>query len=124
VDGTFKYLGGLLPLSDRLAARASSLAAKAVSTLSDSLGYLGVDMVLGDCPDGSTDYVIEINPRLTTSYVGLRSACKGNIAEAMLAVAQGIQTPSLAFDVNPRRFFTDGRIKILAQDGHNEPTCA
>jgi predicted ATP-grasp superfamily ATP-dependent carboligase len=49
------------------------------------LGYLGVDLVLG--PNASTDKVIEINPRLTTSYVGLRAAIESdkNLAAAMLA---------------------------------------
>ena len=53
------------------------------------LGYVGVDLVLGDAADGSRDYAIEINPRLTTSYVGLRALADFNIAEAMLRAANG-----------------------------------
>ena len=34
----------------------------------------------------SGDRVIEINPRLTTSYVGLRALARFNLAEALLAV--------------------------------------
>lgn len=45
----------------------------------------GVDMVLGD----EGDFAIEINPRLTTSYVGLRSATDVNLAEAMVRIAEG-----------------------------------
>ena len=54
-----------------------------------TVGYVGVDLVLGREPDGSEDVVIEINPRLTTSYVGLRAAARTNLAEAMWQVAQG-----------------------------------
>jgi predicted ATP-grasp superfamily ATP-dependent carboligase len=43
-------------------------------------GYLGVDLVV----DGDDIYVVEINPRLTTSYVALRQACGVNPARMLL----------------------------------------
>lgn len=46
-------------------------------------------MVLGSAENGSKDVVIEINPRLTTSYLGLRKACEQNLAEVMLKWAAG-----------------------------------
>ena len=88
-DERFRYLGGSLPLRSDLAQRASSIACRAVATLSQPLGYMGVDLILGEEADGSQDLVIEINPRLTTSYVGLRAAAKGNLAAAMLTIAEG-----------------------------------
>jgi predicted ATP-grasp superfamily ATP-dependent carboligase len=88
-DGRLRYLGGELPLSPGLAERANSLATRAVAALPATLGYVGVDMILGQDPTGGEDYVLEINPRLTTSYVGLRAATKTNLAEAMLRVAEG-----------------------------------
>jgi predicted ATP-grasp superfamily ATP-dependent carboligase len=60
-----------------------------VASLPEPLGYLGVDIVLGAAPNGDDDVVIEINPRLTTSYIGLRAACHQNLAEAMLVIAAG-----------------------------------
>jgi len=33
-------------------------------------GWVGVDMILGSRPDGGDDRVLEVNPRLTTSFVG------------------------------------------------------
>ncbi len=80
-----------------LARRAIGLARRAVTTLPQPLGYLGVDLVLGDRHDGGRDFVIEINPRLTTSYVGLRAASRSNLAQAMLDVAEG-RLPSLSFN--------------------------
>jgi len=90
-DGRFRYLGGRLPLDAERACRAHVLAVRAVASLPSPRGYLGVDMVLGDDPSGRDDVVIEINPRLTTSYVGLRALADGNLAAAMLAVAAGNQ---------------------------------
>ncbi len=84
-EGRFRYLGGALPLPPDLAARASALALRAVRATPGLAGYVGVDLVLG----AAGDAVIEINPRLTTSYVGLRALALDNLAEAMLRAARG-----------------------------------
>lgn len=88
-DGRFHYLGGILPLSPRLWHRAQSLALRAATSVSGLRGYVGVDLVLGDAGDGSEDVVIEINPRWTTSYVGLRALAEENLAEALLNTVRG-----------------------------------
>jgi predicted ATP-grasp superfamily ATP-dependent carboligase len=88
-DGRLRYLGGELPLAAGLAERAVALAERALAALPAAVGYVGVDLVLGREPDGSEDYAIEVNPRVTTSYVGLRAAVKTNLAEAMWQVARG-----------------------------------
>jgi len=89
-DGCFQYLGGELPLPPLLAARAIRLGLTAIAAVPAGLiGYVGVDLILGDAVDGSTDFAIEINPRLTTSYIGLRAATQANLAEAMLMLCQG-----------------------------------
>lgn len=110
-DGRFRYLGGELPLPAELARRAAIVAERAVSALPGAFGYLGVDLVLGEAAGGADDVVIEINPRLTTSYIGLRSAVEANLAETMLQVAQGLK-PRLI--LNARRavqFDADGKIR-------------
>src|SRR5262249_42097316 len=80
-DGRFRYQGGHLPLPAFLAGRAVQLAGKAVAAVPGLQGYAGVDLVLGNAVDGSEDCVIEINPRLTTSYVGLRVLAETNLVE-------------------------------------------
>jgi predicted ATP-grasp superfamily ATP-dependent carboligase len=85
----FEYQGGELPLAGVLGARAEALALRAIGALAAPLGYVGVDVVLGADPAGADDFVIEVNPRLTTSYVGLRQLCTANLAGAMLALAAG-----------------------------------
>lgn len=106
-DGTMTYIGGALPLSPDRARRARQLALAAVDALPDPRGYVGVDVILG--ASESQDAVIEINPRMTTSYVGLRAACRENLAQAMLDVAQGREV-ALVFDPDPIGFRTDGTI--------------
>jgi predicted ATP-grasp superfamily ATP-dependent carboligase len=88
-DGRFRYQGGSLPLPPDLAGRAVELSRRAVATISELRGYVGVDLILGAEADGSDDWVIEINPRLTTSYLGLRALARTNLALAMLQIAEG-----------------------------------
>ncbi|MBW8884188.1 MAG: ATP-grasp domain-containing protein [Planctomycetia bacterium] len=108
-DGQFTYRGGRLPLPSSLDARARKLALAAVEALPEPRGYIGVDLILGEADDGIADYVIEINPRLTTSYVGLRALARTNLAAAMLAVVSG-QSPNLCFGTEQVEFTADGTI--------------
>lgn len=110
-DGRFRYLGGTLPLPAPLARRATTLARRAIETVPGLHGYVGVDLVLGDAADGSADQVIEINPRITTSYVGLRALARTNLAAAMLDVAQG-KAPRLAWKRGRVSFRADGRVCV------------
>ena len=38
---------------------------------------------------GETDWVMEINPRLTTSYLGLRALAEANLGEMMVRIVRG-----------------------------------
>jgi predicted ATP-grasp superfamily ATP-dependent carboligase len=88
-DGRFGYLGGAILLEAGLARRATALAAQAIDAMPEALGFVGIDLILGNDPHGRADFVIEINPRLTTSYVGLRAAVPQNLAKAIVDVADG-----------------------------------
>jgi len=85
-DGRFTYLGGSVPLPSPWRERALRLGEQALEGIASLQGYVGVDLVLG--ADG-VDYAIEINPRLTTSYLGLRELAKTNLAEAWLRLLEG-----------------------------------
>jgi predicted ATP-grasp superfamily ATP-dependent carboligase len=108
-DGRFRYLGGSLPLTRDLMERAVKLGRRAVESVAGLLGYVGIDLVLGDACDGSADVVIEINPRLTTSYIGLRALATTNLAEALLQVVEGHPSPVLGWRSGSVVFHTDGR---------------
>lgn len=103
-DGRFRYLGGSLPLPQQLAQRASRLALQSVRGIDGLQGYVGVDLVLGADRDGGDDHAIEINPRLTTSYIGLRQLYRRNLAELMLGVIQGERILPPAWDSGAVRF--------------------
>ena len=75
----FDYQGGVAFASHPRRAEAFDLARRAAALVPGLRGYVGVDLVLGD--QGCS--LIEINPRLTTSYVGLRRVIDINMAEAI-----------------------------------------
>jgi predicted ATP-grasp superfamily ATP-dependent carboligase len=111
-DGRLRYLGGELPLSAGLAERATALVERALLALPSTVGYVGVDIVLGRDPNGGEDAVIEVNPRLTTSYVGLRAAAQSNLAEAMLRIAKG-EPHRVAFSDRPLEFDPAGNVSFI-----------
>lgn len=118
-DGQFQYEGGYLPIAPDLADRAIRIATSAIASVPGLLGYIGVDVILGD--DGR-DWAIEINPRLTTSYVGLRALAKFNIAEALLAIIQDDSLPKLDWGADPIQFTPDGQVSPLAASRALVPT--
>jgi len=102
-----RYLGGV-PLCDRaLVSRAWRLAQRSIDALGRSaadadafmaaLGWVGVDMILGDREDGRGERVVEANPRLTTSFVGLAARHRSSLVRAILAAAEG-REPELIAD--------------------------
>jgi predicted ATP-grasp superfamily ATP-dependent carboligase len=109
-DGRFHYQGGRIPLRAELGRRAVALALQAVAAVPGLRGYVGVDVVLGDAEDGSRDWVIEINPRLTTSYVGLRALARSNLAEAILRLAAGQPVAAIDWQEGSVYFRADGTV--------------
>jgi len=83
-DGQFSYLGGTFLTQARECDRVYQLAQQAVQHIPGLQGYVSIDAVLGSNENGSEDVVLEINPRLTTSYLGLRKATPLNLVQCML----------------------------------------
>jgi tyramine---L-glutamate ligase len=75
----FQYLGSQVPCDHPVRNEAIVLASSAARLIPGLRGYVGVDMVLSD--DGPQ--LIEINPRLTTSYIGLRQVAPANLAQTI-----------------------------------------
>jgi len=108
-DGRFQYLGGRAPLPLPWRERALILGRRAVESVPGLLGYVGVDLILGDAADGSDDVVIEINPRLTTSYIGLRQLTETNLAKLWLRLWEGSRVSDPAWREQAIDFTADGR---------------
>lgn len=84
-----RYLGGDPVTDGRVAARAASRAVAAVSALGADAGWVGVDMILGARPDGRDDRVLEVNPRITTSFVAQAGLLASSLVAAMIEAAMG-----------------------------------
>jgi predicted ATP-grasp superfamily ATP-dependent carboligase len=74
------YEGGIVPFGHPLKQEAFKVAEKVVESFSGLRGYVGVDLVLAN----NKPFVVDVNPRLTTSYVGLRRVATFNVAEALV----------------------------------------
>jgi len=81
----FAYQGGRTPLDHELAPRAIAAALEACRGIPGLRGFVGVDVVLSE-PDV---VVIEINPRLTTAYLGVRAAMNENVAALTMDACAG-----------------------------------
>jgi predicted ATP-grasp superfamily ATP-dependent carboligase len=107
-DGHFHYRGGSAPLPPELAERAVGTARRAVESIAGLTGYVGVDIILSD--DG--DQVIEVNPRLTTSYVGLRVLTPDNLMERLLQIVRGEPVTEPRWSPGTVRWTPDGTTDI------------
>ncbi len=86
-EGISCYEGGAVPFQHPLKREAFAVAERVVESISGLRGYVGVDLVFGQ----DKPFVVDVNPRLTTSYVGLRKIAGFNVAEALVnAVLKGI----------------------------------
>ncbi|WP_298524294.1 ATP-grasp domain-containing protein [uncultured Methanobrevibacter sp.] len=67
-----EYLGGKLPYESKYKDEAFEIAVKAVEAIDGLKGFVGVDMLINaDEKDVYSVYLLEINSRFTTPYVGL-----------------------------------------------------
>ena len=82
-EGAFHYLGGETPIHPAREEEIISTARKVAEVLGCQ-GYCGVDMVVAD-----KIYVIEVNPRITTSLVGIDACMDEEIANILVAASKG-----------------------------------
>ena len=112
-----RYLGGELFADPPAAARAVSLARRAAAAVAADAGWLGVDLILGSRTDGRDDRVLEINPRLTSSFVGLSRLVARSLVAAMIEAAEGGRPTLPAAAESPGR----GRFQIPSLAPAREP---
>lgn len=78
--GDSTYLGGFTPLRHTLKEKAYEIARETVRLFKGLRGYVCVDMVLA----GDEPVIIEINPRLSASYIGISRVMGFNLAQSIL----------------------------------------
>ena len=97
-DGNFRYHGGIVGGLQARHRALAPLAAGIAKAIPGLWGYIGVDLI--ESPDGPL--MLEVNPRLTTSYVGLAAAIGGNPAGMVLALlADGAGLPAVPEAIAP-----------------------
>lgn len=89
-SGASSYIGGVVPLEHHLKQEAFEAAEKVASAFKGLRGYVGVDLVLAR----DKAYVVDVNPRLTTSYVGLSKVAGFNVAASMVNAVLARKLPA------------------------------
>lgn len=110
-DGRFRYLGGCLParLSPETGSAVTELVRRACESVEGLSGFVGVDVLVPD-DHPEEPLVVEINPRLTTSYVGYRRLTDENLAGRMLSPER--HSAEIEWTTRPLEFSADGRLSI------------
>jgi tyramine---L-glutamate ligase len=101
-DGRFHYLGGETPVHHPREKEIIETALKSITVLGCQ-GYAGVDVVVAD-----KVYVVDVNPRITTSVTGIAATMEEEIADILVRASKG-ETPgelhfrgSVTFDAGGR----------------------
>jgi len=102
-DGRIHYRGGETPVHSAREAEITGIARNVVEVLGCQ-GYCGIDIVVGD-----TVYVVDVNPRITTSLVGIAACMKEEIAEILVAASKG-GGPDQVHLTGAVRFDTQGKV--------------
>ena len=100
------YLGGSLLEDPNWIARANQLARGVIQSFPGTRGYFGIDLILGSTE--SEDVILEVNPRITTSWVGLAASVGSQLAESMLS-PHAVASTTVVPGTTPISFWTDGR---------------
>ena len=82
-DGRFTYVGGTIPSDDPLDSSVANLISKISDRIPGLRGYVGFDLILPG-HRGARPLIVDINPRLTTSYLGYRAISGENLAGRIL----------------------------------------
>ena len=91
-DGEVSYHGGQIPCQSSIASRIAPVAAKIAAALGSFHGYVGADLLVDlSVPEDSEGSVrvVEVNPRLCTSYVGYQALAEDNLAAWILLQHNG-----------------------------------
>ena len=119
-DDFQQYLGGQLPYRHPAKDMIFDKAVKAVKSIEGIKGFVGVDLILVENDGDYEVYIIEINSRFTTPYVGLREVLNINIAKTILDLIDGKisidDIDHLSFKNGVKFIKDNGVLKIISTD--------
>ena len=108
--GVLSYHGGTVPAAGVDRGAVEHLVGQVRKAVPGLSGWWGIDFVVPDEPfAGSRDPVlIEVNPRLTTSYLGYRALTPDNLAERLIFPERAF--PPLRWNDGAVSFMKDGAV--------------
>ena len=102
------YLGGKLPYENEYQKEIFEIATKAVENIKGLKGFVGVDLIINnDEKDIYQVYLLEINSRFTTPYVGLKKIANFNIAKTIIELIDN------KLDIGDMDFSLDGVVEFI-----------
>ena len=106
-DNKGRYLGGKLPYESKYKDEAFEIAKNAVESIDGLKGFVGVDLKINaDERDIYSVYLLEINSRFTTPYVGLTKIADFNIGKTIIEIIDG------KADIDNLDFSLDGEVEF------------
>lgn len=103
-DGTVAYNGGETPVDHPKKDEMYALASKAIEVLGCQ-GYVGIDMVV--TPDRIV--MVDVNPRPTTSIIGIDACMEEEIAQVILDASYG-RSPESVHLIGHAHFSSEGQV--------------
>ncbi len=104
-----RYKGGAIPLVHPMSSAAAACAKGIPAAIPGLKGYVGVDLILTE----NKVYVIEVNPRITFTYCGLRRATPKNLIKIIIDAALGFELEDRIPLTAMVQFDDSGRISLL-----------
>ncbi len=106
-EDRFSYQGGMIPARDVPIEAIRELVDQAIAAFPGLHGWIGFDLLLPHYDPGNP-LLLEVNPRLTTSYVGYRKLCRQMLAKWLVDPSDS-ETPEFSGSVI---FQADGQFRI------------
>ncbi len=101
------YIGGKLPYESKYQREAFEIAVNAVEAIGGLRGFVGVDLLINaDEKDVYSVYLLEINSRFTTPYVGLKQIANFNIGKTIIDLIDK------KMDINDLDISLDGEVEF------------
>lgn len=101
------YVGGKIPYESKYEDEAFEIATKAVEAIDGLRGFVGVDLLINaDEKDVYSVYLLEINSRFTTPYVGLSEIANFNIGKSIIELIDG------KIDIDDLDISLDGEVEF------------
>jgi predicted ATP-grasp superfamily ATP-dependent carboligase len=104
-----EYRGGIVPCEGEFAQQVLGMAEQVVNNMPGLRGYIGFDFLLSPGSDKPVQ-ILEINSRLTTSYLGYRAIAEESLAKRL--VHSEINSP-LQWTSKQVQFDTQGKLLFL-----------